>query len=351
MADFSRVLLATLALMMISACTGAALFPTAESNNERTTDPTVTLRLAFPSTPDVDDVPALIAAERLAERGIIVETTFYAQSELATAATAQGDADIGFGSTVSWLSGVQEGAPIVGVMEQAANGWSVFAVRDIQSCAELDGRRTAIHSEGAISTALLRAYIAKECPGVEPDYLVIPGSENRAAALLAGEIDVTPVELTDAIRLDRLRPETYTRIADFAGDLPDLFTTGVWANRDQLAANPQAIQAFLAELLKIHGEIAADPMWFADQLNQKLEVADDEIAMLPIIVEAKMAINAYSIDGGLTEERARATLEFFIDAGRLDPALTFEEAFDMGVLEDARRQAASLDADAPEEAK
>lgn len=316
-----------LSALMLSACTG--IVPIAATDQEAASS---TLRLAFPSVPDVDDVPALIAADRLEEQGVNVETTFYSQGELATAALAQGDADIGFGSATAWLTGNQEGAPIVGIMDQAANGWSVFAVTDIAQCADLDGRRVAIHSEGAVGTAMLRAYIDQTCPGTEPAYLVIPGSENRAAALLAGEIDATPVELADAIRLDSLRPGEFVRLTDFAVDLPDLLTTGVWANRDTLSADPETIKAFVRELLKVHSDIAADPAWFVDEVIEKLEIAEADQELLPAIIDAKLATNGYDVMGGLTPERAEGTLAFFIAAGRLEPSLTVEKAFDFSIL-------------------
>ena len=92
-------------------------------------------------------------------------------------------------------------------MQPVANDWSVLAKADIVHCADLDQRRMAIHSECSVSAAMLRAYIEKTCPGTEPEYLIIPGSENRASALLVGEIDAAPVELIDAVRINALRPD------------------------------------------------------------------------------------------------------------------------------------------------
>ncbi|MCH2540380.1 MAG: ABC transporter substrate-binding protein, partial [Anaerolineales bacterium] len=174
------------------------------------------VRVAFPSSLDIDDIAALIAFEKMQDEGFAVVPTFYAQGELAVAAVAGGQADFGVGASTVWLSAILKGEAVTGLMEQTANGWSVMGIKDVEGCAEIDGMRTAIHSEGSVSTAMLRAYINENCPGIEPDYMVIPGSENRAAALMAGEIDVTPSELIDSIRISELRPGEFHRIANFA---------------------------------------------------------------------------------------------------------------------------------------
>ena len=112
-------------------------------------------------------------------------TTFYSQPELAVEAVARGDADIGEGSAPAYWTAVSKGADVVSIMEQIANEWQIVAIPEVQTCADLDGRRLAQHSESSVSKAMSDAYIAETCPGAEPQILFIANSPNRAAAMLA----------------------------------------------------------------------------------------------------------------------------------------------------------------------
>lgn len=288
------------------------------------------VRVAFPSVIDIDDVAAMIAFERMQDEGLAVAPTFYSQPELAAAAVAGGQADFGFGATTVWLTAINEGAPIVGIMTQNANGWSVMATMDVEKCEDLDGMRTAIHSEGAVSTAMLRAWVGSTCPDIEPNYLVIPGSENRAAALMEGEIDVTPAELIDSVRINELRPGEFHRVANFATDLPDLKTGGVWGRRDFAEENPEVVKAFIRNLLEVHRRINDEPEWFIEQVPRFL--AEVETELLPTIVEALNSIDNFPVNGGLTQESGQYTIDFFTDAGRLEAGLTAEKAYDVFYL-------------------
>jgi NitT/TauT family transport system substrate-binding protein len=291
------------------------------------------VRVAFPSSLDIDDIAALLAFEKMQDEGFAVAPTFYAQGELAAAAVAGGQADFGVGASTIWLSAIQAGEPLAGIMEQTANGWSVMGINDVEDCAGIDGMRTAIHSEGSVSTAMLHAYIDDVCPDIEPNYLVIPGSENRAAALMAGEIDVTPSELIDSIRIMELQPGEFHRIANFATDLPGLKTGGYWVSREFAEQNPEAVESFIRNVLEIHRRINDEPEWFVEQVPRFLELEEEDIALLPEIVDALLAINNYPINGGMTTESVQFTIDFFTDAGRLESGLTAENSFDLSYLE------------------
>ncbi|MFN8458412.1 MAG: ABC transporter substrate-binding protein [Anaerolineae bacterium] len=291
------------------------------------------VRVAFPSTIDIDDVAALLAFEKMQDEGFAVAPTFYAQGELAAAAVAGGQADFGVGASTIWLTAIQKGAPIVGIMEQTANGWSVVSIKDIKECKDLAGKRLAIHSEGSVSTAMLKAWIDTTCKGTEPEWLVIPGSENRAAAILAGEIDATPAEMIDSVKILTERPDDFQRIADFAKDLPDLKTGGFWVRTDFTKENPEAVKSFIRNVLEIHRQINDDPKWFGEQVPRFLAMEDKDIELLPKIIEALLSIDNYPVNGGMTPENAQGTIDFFTDSGRLEAGLMADKAFDLTFLD------------------
>lgn len=294
-------------------------------------EPTI-VRVAFPSTIDIDDVAAMLAFERMQDEGFAVAPTFYAQGELAATAVAGGQADFGVGASTVWIGAIQQGAPIVGVMEQSKNGWSVVSIPEIETCEDVDGQRLAIHSEASVSTAMVRAWIGDNCPDIEPNYLVIPGSENRAAALMAGEIDVTPAELIDSIQIMALRPGDFHTLANFGQDLPNLKTGGFWVSTAFAEENPEAVETFIRTVLEVHRDIVDDPEWFKEQVPRFLEMDEDQLALLDDIVDTLIAVDNYPVNGGLTEDSGQYTLDFFIDSGRLEPGLTADQVYDLSYL-------------------
>lgn len=292
------------------------------------------LGFAFPSTVDIDDVALLLAFEAMESDDIKVKPTFFAQGELATLSLAQGQMNMGASPASNALTAIQKGAPIVGVSLQIANGWSLMANTSVESCGDMEGKATAIHSEGSVSTAMLNTYLDSECPTIKPNYLIIPGSENRTAALMAGKIEITPVELVDSMRIMALRPGQFHRIADFAGSLPALKTSGVWANKSFATEQPHVVRSLLTHLLKVHRRIKDNPEWFMDQVPRFLEMDDSELALLPLITDALLAIDNYPVNGGLTLQDGEYTIDFFTAAGRLESGLKASDAYDLSFLND-----------------
>jgi NitT/TauT family transport system substrate-binding protein len=292
----------------------------------------VKIRVAYPSQADFEDIPTLLAVDRLSGMGYSVETTFFAQPELAVEAMSRGDAEIGNGAARTYLKAIQKGAPIRVIGEQAGNNWSVLAVKAITKCADLDGKRLAIHSEGAVSTAMLRAYLQKQCPQAKPNFAVIPGSENRAAALLAGQIDATPAELADAVQVLSKRGNDFHVIANFAKDVPELKATLLYVNSNFATANPQAVQDYMEAVIGVHRDVNKNPKMLEEAAPKFLTI---EKEMLPLITKAHMDANAFDPNGGLTAQAMTFSINFFTEAKDLDPGLTLAASTDLSYLEKA----------------
>lgn len=291
----------------------------------------IELRVGFSSAVDFADVPSLMAHDLLAEQGYEIEPTFFGQPELAVEALARGDVDIGSGSTRQYWAAVEKGANIATIMEQTANEWQIVAVPGIETCADLHGRRLAQHSEGAAGKAMSDAYIAEHCPGTEPLLLYIPGSENRAAALLAGEIDATPLALADVLQLEQDAPGRFHTLTNFALDLPRLKTIGVYANRDLAAEHPEAVQDYIQALLTVHRRINEDPNLIEQAAARYVDLDPNVLSQ---VADASLAINAWDVNGGMTESDLEYTLDFYARAGNLEPDLTVADVADLSFLEE-----------------
>lgn len=295
----------------------------------------LTIRHAYSSVPGFADVPLLMTSDRLKSEGWKIDDISFAQSELAVESTAKGDTGLGNGASVAALRAIEKGAPLKLVAERTANEWTIASITSIRSCADLGGKRVAIHSEGAVSTAMVKNWIERTCQGTNPNYIVIPGSENRAAALLNGQIDASPLELADWINVNQKSPGKFHLLENFARGLPDLSTTPIYVNVPWAERNRQLVVTYLAELLKTHRIIQANPQRIQEAAAQKIEALDKQV--IPEITRAYQEINAFDEAGGLTLSKVNGTIKFFTDAGQIEPGMTAEKAADLSYIQEAQR--------------
>ena len=320
-----------LAGLCLAACVAQ---PTASAPAEVTrlvevTAPPRVIRIAYSSEADFGDLPSLMALDLLAAQGYAVLPINFAEVAIAVEALSQGDADIGMGNMNSYWTAMGQGAQVVTVMEQVANLWQIFASVDVQECANLDGSRFAVSSEATANARMADVYIAQNCPETERQIVLIQGSQNRAAALLAGEIDATTIELADAIELGLSAPGRFHTLSNFGQDLPGLKGSGVHVNRDFAAQHPEAVRDYLAAVLTIHRQVRQDHDLLIAEATRRLDIEADA---LPAITEAYFAINAWDVNGGLTEADVKFTLDFFTDIGDLDAGLTVSDVADLSYV-------------------
>jgi NitT/TauT family transport system substrate-binding protein len=293
-------------------------------------EPSRRIRVAFSSTVDLGDLPSLMAHGLLATQGYEVVPTFFARAQLAADALARGQADVGNGSTRTYWAAISKGANVATVMEQVGNGWAIVAAAEIRTCADLHDRRFAITGDGTMSAALSSAYLRDRCPGVEPRVMTIPGSEHRAAALLAGRIDAAPLELTESLYLAAKAPGRFRTLVSFADEQPPLVTTGVQVNRRWAHRHPRIVHDYLRALLVTHRKILREPDLLVGEARSQLRLDPSLVAG---IVDAHIRARAWDPNGGLTSTAVRDTLTFFIRSASLPSTLTPERVADLGHLE------------------
>ena len=323
---FKSVGLLAAAGLLVTACAGAASpTPTTQASQPAATSGadgsagagasasalpgTKEFSVAFTSI-GMSSAPFLAALEDLRGQGYTIETPELAESELVTQGVASGEFAFGSGANNSTMTAVEAGANLKLVVSRVNNEWTIYARNDIEECADLDGRRLAIHSEGAVSTAMVRNWIETNCPGTEPQYVVIAGSPNRLAALLADEIDASPLELTDAVTVDLEASDRFGLLASLAQDVPDLQTTSVYVNGDFAEENPGTVVAVVKALLEQFRQIEGNPEYLQQVAEERAGEALDAEAIGPA-TERYVELDMFPTDGGLTEENLQFTAEFF----------------------------------------
>jgi NitT/TauT family transport system substrate-binding protein len=317
-----------LAAGTLAACGGSGNAQSASGGEGEAAKPSFTV--AHTGVAGVSSVALYAAIDDLREQGYEIEAPVIAESELVVEGVNNGDFQFSSGVSHGTLIAIQKGAPITWVSERAANEWAIFGVSDIESCEDLDGRRLAIHSEGAVSTAMVRTWIDENCPGIEPEYVIISGSPNRAQALVADQVDASPMELSDVITLQASEGDRFRIIANLARDLPELETTTVYANSDFLEEHPQAVRDLVDAQLAQHERISDDPAYLVELINRYVE--DFDPALIDQVAEAYIERGIFDPAGGLTEESVQFTIDFFQEAGIIEPGLEVDQVADFQFL-------------------
>lgn len=333
-----------LALLLLLAACGGGETPSAAASADGSEPPAEESTAAEPTqsvepvsfvishaSTGINSVPAAAAAAELRDMGYDVETVTVDASELSVEGVASGEFAFGASGNSTALLGMAAGGQLKFIVDELANEWSLFAREGIEECADLEGRPVGIFSEGGVSTAMVRNYFATNCPGVEPSYLILGDSATRAAALVAGEIDATPVELSDALNLEATAPDEVHQLASFAQALPDLKTTSFYGNVTFMQEHPDATQDFIQALLEQFRRIYAEPGYLREiTLEYYPGVAQET---LDETLQAYIDGELFPVNGGLTEENLEYTIDFFVDAAVLEEAIPVEDAADLSHLE------------------
>jgi len=291
-----------------------------------------TIRVSYTSVLEFDDLPSLLVERLLSEKGYRVVRTCYAQSELAVQALSRGDADLGYGATRTHWAAIAKGAPIISLAEQASGAWLIVAPVGFRDCYDLDNRRLGQHSEGSVGRAMMDAYMRARCPSIRPQLVTIPGSQNRAAALLGGLVDAAVLDVADMVAIDRRAPGGFRPLVDLCREFPNVHTTGLQVNRSFMRRHPDAVRDYVRATLLAHRQIAEDPGAIRDLAVQQLHL---EPELVSAIIDTYRDRMVWKTDGGFTAESIRATLRFFIESGSLDSRLTPEQVADLGPLQQA----------------
>lgn len=286
--------------------------------------------VAMPGVPGVSMVPLLAAIDTLRDQGYEIETPWIAESELTVEGTASGDFQFSSGTSQSTMLAIEQGAPLKWIADRVSNEWTVYGVEDIEDCADLDGRRLAIHSEGAISTAMVHLWMDEACPGTTAEEVVISGSPNRFQALVGGQIDASPLELADAIQLEETRTG-FNRLTSFSEDIPELKTTTYYGNVPFMEENPEIVHALLKAIVEENRKIAADASYLGDLITKYVE--DFDPAFLETVSTEYASLGMFGTNAELSPDEVQFTIDTFAEGEITGDELTVEQIVDTSYLE------------------
>jgi NitT/TauT family transport system substrate-binding protein len=282
--------------------------------------------------PDITSVPLMEAVDAVRAEGYDVTIEETAEPELAIEGLIRGDYQFSAEATGPALIAISRGAPVRIVADMVGNQWAVYSESGIADCADLNGRPFGIYSEGAVATAMVRQWVAETCPdGAAPEYLTIGDSETRAQALLAGEIAATALEESDVATLAQSgKGDSLTRLVDFRQTFPGLHPQTVYASADYLTDHPEPAQALMDALVAETRKINDDPGYLVELVREHLP-GDYSDAVLEDTATRYVEAGLFDA-AGLTPAGVRSTIDFFVQAGVIDP-LDAADSADLSFVE------------------
>lgn len=301
--------------------------PTATA--EPTTSEETSFAVAFTGV-GFSDAPLLAAIDDLRSQGYTIETPEVADPNLMIAGTAEGQFHFSSGDTAALLRAIDQGAKLKIIGERVGDEWTLGTVADITRCEEMEGRTVAYHAVGSFNEVIVRAYIRENCPGTMPQEVIIEGSENRAAAMLAGQLDSSPLELSDAVNILDKGGDDYRILTSFNETLPNLRSATLAGNVDFIEQNPNTTRALLKAMLEVNRRISDEPGYLKEIALEYVPSLDETI--LDEVVEQYVEFNLFDPNGGVTEENINYTIQFFAQAGSIPLGLSVEEAADLSYL-------------------
>ena len=288
------------------------------------------VRFAYPSSADMGDVPSLLAWEQLKKQGIEVVPTFFPRTDLAVQAVVAGEADIGSAAGIAVVKAVESGMNVRVIGEQVRNEWQLVAPVSFKDPKQLDGKRVGYHAPITVTEALVK-WMAQHYK-IAPNWLIIPGSDVRAEALMRGQLDATPAEIVDVLNILNAKPGQFHVLISYAKIFPQLIGSMYFSRADYLQKEASTVDSVIEAILRAHRNAEERPASVRENALRLLPETKPEL--IDAIAASYKDLRIWDINGGAGKGRGEASIKFFEDAGLMKKgAVTFAQSFDTGPID------------------
>jgi ABC-type nitrate/sulfonate/bicarbonate transport system substrate-binding protein len=198
------------------------------------------MRLAAEIPLSIVNVPMAIAIDRLKQKGARIEVVEFQSPETMMLALQNGQVDLVGTSAGTAFSAIDAGFDGKAILGMAMSDFHMVAKTGLSTCESLHGKNVAVQSREGTTGVLLQRWLASACPSARPNIMIVPGSENRVAGLLAGQLDASPIDSQNTASLMAQRPGQFHTIDSFAqsGVLASVYV----ASSAWLRAQPQTVR-------------------------------------------------------------------------------------------------------------
>ena len=257
------------------------------------------------------NVPNFTAIDRLKAMGYEIATVEFQSPETMTLALQRGQADIINTSAGTAFSAIDAGFAGKIFLGQSNADFQMVARKELQTCQSLDGKRVSVQSREGTTGVLAKRWFEQACPTAKPNILIVPGSENRVAGLLAGQLDASPIDCQNTANLLKQRPGEFAVIDSF-GQSAQLLASVFIASSDWLARS----KAAAADFAKAYNDAVTE-----GYRNPSLVVAgtrkllpDLDAALLTQVVNSWVERRVWNPVGGTQPDTIKAAIDFYSSA-------------------------------------
>ena len=214
--------------------------------------------------------------------------------------------------------------------------YAVVSTPGVNSIADLKGKSIGTSGPGGFNGMLFR-YMLKQ-NGLEPevDVAIVPvgGSSERAAAILAGQVNATVVYIDNWLALEAQGANA--QLLGYVADIvPGLSSRAVFAEREYLEANEDLAVAIACANLEVNHWIGSGKEEFVSYTMENVRGANEEA--VGKFYDVAMEINMFPTDPAALLDTAgyQGLADLLYDGGELDKELDSFTGVDRSYLERA----------------
>ena len=277
------------------------------------------VNMVVASSPDFTQISLPKWQDLVAESGIELSLEHVEATDNALRAVVSGAADIYVGSLTPLIRAVQETGvdlKLIAIDSQATD-YIFGAQEDVADLEDLAGRPVAIGSAGDLTESVIRAATARAgFPDLadELEFVPIGGTPARVAALLSGQVDMSPLHAPDGITAMAEDP-TLKSLLTAADHLDNYLQTGLITSQGFIDENPVLTQLLVDRFLEAN-------RWAADNKDEYIDLADEVVPDLSREVRSQsydtfQEIGLFAVNGGMKADQLEAFVETVKSTGGL----------------------------------
>jgi ABC-type nitrate/sulfonate/bicarbonate transport system substrate-binding protein len=294
------------------------------------------VRVAWGDVIDVESLPMVIALARAKDRGVDNEITSFAQEDLAIQAVVGGQSDVGIATPFAVMQKVKDLR--IFFQDEALVFYAVVSV-EYGDWKDLDGQPFVFHARGS-GTEAYGNFMANQNGIKYGEISYLTGSDNRAVALLGGQIKANILDLANTNLVLEKAPDKFHLLP---GPQQAVTNEGIFAHQDWMKDNADAVAVITEEFLKLYREMKDNPGIIAEEREKRGLFADepqDKLAGITDFVKQGMDSGLWNPEGG-SETIAQADVDFYAISGALQGSadqLKWQDFWDLGPLDAAKKK-------------
>ena len=285
--------------------------------------------VAYASALDPNDVADQFG---LAEAGADVETLN--EDSAVVAGLNRGSIEVGNVDYDAAVSAVAEGLPIkIIYISQTTPEYQFVANPEIKTIADLAGKKVGYQEPGSQTEIFAENIVKEEAPQIydEVEFIALAESSRRAQAMVAGQLDASPLETINLAQLEEQGGyHSLAKWSDLSGAAKEALGTAWITTDEDYEKNKAKLQAFVEDLQKGYNEAYADEAAWLSLAEETL--SEVETKLLPAVYKVYVGENMYPKSGkpAITPSIFKANDSFWRSLGEWEKPVSDEMvAFDL----------------------